>query len=289
MKPFLGIDLTTDKKNEIANGDEFITKTPSAALTQAMERAGENAEQLLQHAKLPLIVRVVGWIFVVLVVSLIGGIFEAWSETEGLTFAAMYADLPWLFWCAGAAVVGAALFWLLAHWRYRKTVESDEGEMTFDAVSRTADSIAADLGVPSDAVEIDLLSFPYKLKKGEPVHHAPFAPERAYLTLIFSAYRDGENLCLTNNEGVHTFPLSELRCIQTVKKSILTDDWNKDEAHNKGIYKPYKIRENDDGNYISNPYYILHLEHAGEEWGIYFPCYELPTIERLTGLTAQQA
>ena len=30
----------------------------------------------------------------------------------------------------------------------------------------------------------------------------------------------------------------------------------------------------------------LELEHEGETWGIYFPCYELPVFEELTGLKA---
>ena len=37
MKPFLGIDLTTNKKNEKINGQEFLIQTPSSALTSFFE------------------------------------------------------------------------------------------------------------------------------------------------------------------------------------------------------------------------------------------------------------
>ena len=36
-------------------------------------------------------------------------------------------------------------------------------------------------------------------------------------------------------------------------------------------------------------YHILELEHGGENYGIYFPCWELPVFERLTGLNAEEA
>ena len=45
---------------------------------------------------------------------------------------------------------------------------------------------------------------------------------------------------------------------------------------------------NNMGNVFFKPYYILEIEHNDEIFGIYFPCYELPIFEKLTGLTAQK-
>ncbi len=286
MKPFLGIDRTTDKKNEIVNGDEFITKKPSVALSDAWEQASDNVENVIDKAKLSLPARIFGWICIIVTVLAVGAIGTLWSE-EDIALTTLYQTIPWVFWIGMIALIGAIVFGVSANRHFKKTLESDEGEVAFSAVDSASDSVFAELGVPSDAFEIDLLSAGYRLKNGEPVHYEPWLPTHYYTTLIFSAYREGNALCLTNGDGVHTFPLSALRKIQTVKKSIVTDAWNKDEPHNKGVYKPYKIREDEDGNYISKPYYILTLEYAGEEWGIYFPCYELPAIEDLTGLTAE--
>ena len=55
MKPFLGIDLTTDKKNEQINGTEFLVQTPSAALANTLEDSSEKAEKTIETAKLPLL------------------------------------------------------------------------------------------------------------------------------------------------------------------------------------------------------------------------------------------
>ena len=41
------------------------------------------------------------------------------------------------------------------------------------------------------------------------------------------------------------------------------------------------------GQVFSKPYHVLEFEAGEEEWGIYFPCYELPTFKKLTGLDAE--
>ena len=51
--------------------------------------------------------------------------------------------------------------------------------------------------------------------------------------------------------------------------------------------KAYKLTVNNLGWVITRKYYILTVEHAGQEWGIYFPCYELSAIESLTGIKAE--
>ncbi len=48
MKPFLGIDLTTDKKNEQMNGEEFVIAKPALSLTQSLESSSENVEETIE-------------------------------------------------------------------------------------------------------------------------------------------------------------------------------------------------------------------------------------------------
>ena len=52
MKPFLGIDLTTDKKNEQFNGTEFLVMKPSSAMAQSFEQSSKKAEETLERSKL---------------------------------------------------------------------------------------------------------------------------------------------------------------------------------------------------------------------------------------------
>lgn len=83
-------------------------------------------------------------------------------------------------------------------------------------------------------------------------------------------------------------PSDALRGIRKVSKRIRIEGWNKEEPCNQGRYKAYKLSEGDNGLIYCKPYYILELDRAGERWGIYFPCYELPAFERATGLTAEE-
>ena len=52
MKPFLGIDLTTDKKNEQFNGTEFLVMKPSSAMTQSFEQSSKKAEETIARGGL---------------------------------------------------------------------------------------------------------------------------------------------------------------------------------------------------------------------------------------------
>ena len=98
---------------------------------------------------------------------------------------------------------------------------------------------------------------------------------------------ENDRLCLTDLESRFEFPLAELRRIRTVRKKISIPTWNKETAPDEDIYKPYKLSVDGYECIHFKPYHILELEHEGETWGIYFPCYELPVFEELTGLKAE--
>lgn len=85
----------------------------------------------------------------------------------------------------------------------------------------------------------------------------------------------------------YSIPLSSIRAIRTVNKSVSVMGWNKKEAYNKGIYKQYNIICEDSVSFRFKPYYIVEFTYNNETWGIYIPCYELPAFEKLTGLQAQ--
>ena len=163
-------------------------------------------------------------------------------------------------------------------------MEGDESKHFTSTLDNIADSIYAEFGVPADAAGVDVLSFRYKLKNGEPV-----AKEIAddMDNLVMKAFVSDEQLFLTDLESKYAFSLSEMRTIRTVKKSISLSSWNKEIPPKKGIYKPYKIKVDKYECIYCKPYHILELEHNGEIWGIYFPCYELPIFESLTGLSAE--
>ena len=287
MKPFLGIDITENKKNETFNGEEFILAVPEQANTAALERAGDAADDLLKQIKLPLPLRIVQWIGGAGGALLTIGLLRALADTDGVTFAEAYANAGWLFWVAGGCLAAWLILTLAGYKKQNTVLQSENTDRILSGMETLSANILAELGVPADAAEVDVLVFTYKMKNGEPVARERGMNPTPYAQLNMRAFVKDAQLCLATLDGLYAFPMSELRAIRTVNKHISTLSWNKDDDPDKGIYKPYKMTVDQYGCVHFKPYHILEIEHMGTLWGIYFPCYELPTMEKLTGLHAE--
>ena len=287
MKPFLGIDQTENRKNEAINGNEFLIATPSPAMRQALEASSKKADDTVASSKLPLPIRILQTICYVMGAALILGILKALTGSDSVSLSQAYQNAPVLFYLAGGCVV---LWLVLQFWSKKKSksvLESDERQHLLSNLDSVCDSIFTELGVPNNAQEVDILSFRYKLKNDTVKPVAKGMETTPYCNLCFKAYADSENLYLANLDGKYAFALSELQTIRTVKRSIAMQSWNKDQSINEGRYKSYKLTVNDYGNIFCKSYHILQLRHGDQLWDIYFPSYELPIFQSLTGLSAE--
>lgn len=281
MKPFLGVDITEDKDNESFNGEEFNIQKPSDAYRESFEKAAENQLELDKKAKLPLPLRIIQGVTGFAGLIILAGIFK--SDLE-LTEA--YNNAPVFFWICGASLAVWFVLYMLSKKKAKATYSSEEGNLTSSRLDKAMETIFAELGVPETAVQTDILSFTYKLKDGEIEPKAPPLGTTPFNNLIYRAYIQNDCLCLTNLDGRNEIPLEEIKEIRTVKKKIMLPEWNKETPYNKGEYKQYKLAADKGGLIHVKPYHILVFEHNGTEWGIYFPCYELPTFEKITGVKA---
>ena len=76
--------------------------------------------------------------------------------------------------------------------------------------------------------------------------------------------------------------------IRTVNKAISLPTWNKQKHFGEAPYDKYKLSANRYG-YTSKPYYALCIRtELGVDYELYFPCYELPIMQKLTGLSPVQ-
>lgn len=277
MKPFLGIDLTTNKKNDQLNGNVFLAAKSSLALSQALEQSHKNVDETVAQAKLPKFFRIVQFLCGITAALLFSGILKA-----DVSLAQGYHNAPWIYWTFGICLIIWLVLKLLSLQKEKLVLSADENAQVFSHWENTTDAVFAEFSIPTDAKEVDVLSFFYKLKDGNIKVCEKGMQVTQYFNPIFKIFSDSEYLYLANLEGKYAFPLSSVMGIRTIKKHIRIAGWNKEVPYNKGIYKQYKLTIDNYGCIHCKSYHILELNHNGEIWGIYFPSYELPVIEEIT-------
>lgn len=281
MKPFLGIDITKDKNNAELNGQEFVTKKVSAIHADMRDQAVEDIEKQEDSAKLPKVFRTLNMCCMFVGLVSLSGIIRALGGEKNITIAQAYQNAPAIFWICGICL---AAWGILTVWGRKKQNSVAESSETKQAASRAdyfINTSYTELGVPEHAENFDVLLFRYAEKKGQIVPRS-LGPV-TFIACDSKIFTENGNLCLADADQRYEFPMSGLRRIVTVKKDAAVPAWNKEIPTNKAPYKQYKLRIDSYGFIHFKPYYILELEHNGETWGIYFPSYELPTIEKLTG------
>lgn len=285
MKPFLGIDLTQNKKNEQINGEEFLVMRPSAAMAQSFEQSSKRAEETIERSKLPLPLRIIqlicGGLGAILAVSLLRALGNISLEQA-------YKNAPWVFWSCGICLLIAGILKIISTQKEKTVLETDESAQILTNLESMSHAVYAELSVPSNAKDVDLLSFFYKRNKDRIKVCEKGFQLAPYFNPEFKVFNDTDNLYIANLEGKYAFPISSLVSIHTVKKHIRITGWNKNKGFGEGIYKQYKLTSDNMGCIHCRQYHIIEVHHNGKIYGIYIPSYELPVWEGLTGLKAEK-
>ena len=280
MKPFFGTDLTHDKHNEHINGEPFITATISHTLRKDSE---DNAAELINSVKKASRGGLQLLHLLFYIVALYTGAFGAVGLLGLRKDASIETSLIFL----GIAAVCGGFAYLLHrkhNEKLEKTFDSEEMEALASRMEQTSRQITQELNIPENTLSAGVFCFSYKSKKDDKMEESRWTQREPYLNLIIHLYTQDGYLLMTDMESVFSVPLSCLKGIRKVDKHIVFTNWNKEEPFNKGSFKPYKIKEAKYG-YSCPCYYILDVEHQGELYGIYFPCYELDTFRQVTGIT----
>lgn len=287
MKPFIGIDITENKNNEEINGEEFVVQETSRELYEAYDKATDEIGGFHKKATMPVWYRIIHKIIGVGALIVSTSIVKIVLNNDGIeTFVKVLKEMPWFVLLGLACWAVFGVMALIGRKKVKTIAESDEYNHTQSKAESLSNTIYSELGVPPQAPFVDVLSFQYKIKDGEIKPKGKQTKLVPFINIAFRIHSDGEKLYLTEMESKYAFELSELKGIKIIKERGAIQSWNKDEPFNKGEYKQYKITKNDYGYYFKH-YCILELEHNGELWEIYFPDYELPIFEQLTGLKAE--
>ena len=283
MKPLFAIDVTIDKKNELVNGAEFISHTISENSRKQFEDKTQEFDATVKKSQLPTWMKVVKYICGVLALIVLAGVLRADVSIEQ-----GFNNAPWLF--IGGII--CALIWLVL-FIYSKKKEKEvfqecDAEEQIDKINSDIKDMLLELGVPYSAPNIDIMMFKYKVKDGNIKVTTTGLQMSEYINFEAKIYQLNDELHIADLDAVHSFKMSEIKAIRTIKKHTTLHSWNKEIEPTEERYKPYKLTTDQYGIVHIKWYHILEIEHEGEILGIYFPSYEIETLESVTGLIAEK-
>lgn len=281
MKPFYGVDNTNDAKNEKENGDEFLIQKPDANLYEEYDKVVNGVlTNVKKSLKRPLLLTIVQFILIIVASCIFSMLSEYFISNENAEFETM--DIILILVMILCVVIFAVLHYTTKSLKRKEDVSEEEHLQSME-VQGAYQRLLTDLGVPPDALTVDILSFNYKLQKDKIKIDKCNTSVPMFYNMEFHIYRDNENFYLVIDSGKYAFKLSSIKTIHKIDNKNAMFIWNKAVPHNKGEYKQYKMKEDEMGNIRCKAYYILEFENNGELHGIYFPEYELETIKTITG------
>lgn len=287
MKPVFGIDLTTNKKNDCISGEEFLSVKTSPALTQSYTSATQKTSDTIQQTKLPLALRIVYYICGFWTIATFAGLVRSLAGSA-ISIPQAYQNAPWIFWSCGICAVIWLGLMLAQFLKKRSVLNAEDNTRILSNLDSICNSIYTELGVPAYARDVDVLSFFYKVKNGTVKPCDRGVQFATYSNCTFKMFTDGELFYLANMDGKYAFSLSEIKALHLVKKAIMAHPWTKDISMFEEPYKQYKLTTNNFGSVRNRYYYILELERNGQAWGLYFPSYELPALQAMTGKAVKE-
>lgn len=276
MRNLFAMDVTDDE-NPIIPADDYCRRRVADALEEKMD---EHADEMIENVEnathsLPHIIGM-GAFGIVGVVCF--AVFDAITDE-----ADHIPATAWL-WFAAAAV--AFLLLLAVSYSYRKLItarlETDEMALQAEQADAYYRLSRHELGVPEDAATIDVLGYAYTIKKGKekPIKMA----NEHYNAIELDAFAEDGCLVLGDAAAVYALPLAEVTAVTRREGRIRVHCWNKEEAHNKEPYKPYRIRY-DEENDVFTVRAVYVLEWGGADRELVVPDYEWERVlQPLTGL-----
>ena len=266
MKPIFCTDVTYDKHSQDVNGEEFVFATVSEEVRKEVSLSLKETSQRVKKAQLPSALQILRFVGLCL---FIGALFAMISG-------GVLQSNVLLFGAAGLAVyVGVTVY----EKKRKKAFHEKEGADPMGTAMEIASRRVMDaLEIPAHAESIDVICFRYKEEGGvRTVQPAMYSA--MYVNVDVYAYTDEVNLYLADMERVFAFPLEGLRAIREKREPMLLSLWNKKAP--PSAFGLTKTRRGID----TNVHYVLELTHEGEDYGIFFPVYELEALKKLTGLS----
>jgi hypothetical protein len=214
---------------------------------------------------------------------MIGGISLFFIGTR----AGWYEATPFLH-ILDVGLVAAALFFNLkskkATNRLRSVSESNV-TMDFTEASKLLEEAAAEaareLGIPKNALSVDVLPFHYIMKENYYTRDdapVPAGKKNRFDNLSVSLFVKGDHLCLATARELYRIPLSDVRGYRVYDEDYAVEMWLKPEDSDSDKYQAYNIRKN--GFLGRKAHGYMGLDIAGE-FEILIPGYDFEQVKEL--------
>lgn len=283
MKAMFCIDVSTNKENTVMDGEELISATISPETQKAYQNSLDSLKEVADRAELPTALSVIraicGSISLILIYVILGGSIKVGPVKA-------FENAPYCFVALLVAVMIFLLLTMMRSAREKAVTEDASSKRVLQQVETQTAHAYRELGVPDGAEDIDVLSFCYYMKSGG--QRTEKVEMTEFLNNCMKIFSTETHLCLADVENVYSVPLEEITGIRTVKKWISFKQWNKEIGYGEGKYKSYNI-ENNRGNLLIRSVRVLDFVHDGEQYSIWFPCYEEDILEKITGLPIQKS
>ncbi len=203
----------------------------------------------------------------------------------GGTRAGLYTSLPYLHIIDAGLLIASLVFNFKARrlGNQQTKTANDHVKLDFTEASKKLEEAAAEaareLGVPKQAISVDVLPFHYIVKGGE---RKPAGKRGRFDNISVSMFiRDGA-LCIATARELYRLPLTEIRGVREYDEDFEIEMWLKPEAEDSDTYKPYGIRKSGILARKGHGYFGVDI---GGELEILVPCYDFPAVDGLLKLT----
>lgn len=270
----------TVKKSNEKNFERFIIRSLSEDKTQETNKLLKEGASL-EKKKAPLV-----WLTLASVVLMCCGLMfvtPMLSLFSKKPFATPMNE-KWINFYIGVSLFAVGLISFIVFKIVSSRTKKDPEVKQYVAKAlRTAKECEFDLGVPENALKMDVVAtILRRTKNGEEVIDTLWTPV-PYLNFETNVFLENDNICFADTQIVIALPLKSIIGIKTINKSISLTQWNKQESYKSEKYKSYKFARTNIGTLLSSPYHEIHFDIEGEIYCLIIPCYEKEPLLKLLG------
>ena len=283
MKYFYGIDKTNEGDSK-PHGEEFVVeKVPSdfaeprnKLIDEIAYKLGLDSLKFSRGKSTLLVLSLFIAVFGIIV------IIKSFTSGDGGLIAkdTILGKNIWILIVTAAATLYCAYSFITLARAFKK-INARNVEEELEKLNALNVEIMKEMKVPADSDVVDVFAATFKDGKQE-----INSDGCDFSNYGLHAYVEGKCLYFYDGENKFAFDLSSFTKISTFNEKVSIFMWNKDVPYTDEKWKKYGLGENKNSCITVPRYHILELDNNGTPFGICFGNYDLPVIERLTGLKA---